>query len=100
GVEVEAQRLEHVEDGDALELDIELALEGAVVARLSAVAGGGDERDERVAQLGEQRAQLGGREAGLEVVEQDVVGMVEAGEAGDVAVAQLDMVRERRAERL
>ena len=54
--------------------------------------------DEVVAQRLEQRPQLGGGEAGLEVVEQHVVGVRGVLEAGDVAVAQLDVARERVAE--
>ena len=57
-----------------------------------------DEVDERVAELGEQRLELGGGELGLEVVEQQVVGVLDGLEAGDVAVAELDVALERVAE--
>ena len=56
------------------------------------------ERDEPVDELAQQRAQPGGRHRRLEVVEQDVVRVREALEAGDVAVAQLDLELERVAE--
>ena len=54
--------------------------------------------DEVVAKRLEQRPQLGGGEPGLEVVEQEVVGVLGGLEARDVAVAQLDVARERVAE--
>ena len=88
----------HVEDGVPLLVDAEGAVEGAVVAGLLRVAGGGHQRDELVAQPREQRAQLGGGEAGLEVVEQRVVGVLEALEALDVPPAQLDVALEEVAE--
>ena len=70
-----------------------------MVAGLVAVARGlGDEVDERVAELGEQRLELGGGQPGLEVVEQQVVGVLDRLEAGDVAVAELDVALERVAE--
>ena len=98
-VGVEADRLEHVHDRAALVVDLEGAREDAVVAGVRAGAGGrGDELDQRVAQRLEQRPQLGGRQAGLEVVEQQVVGVLDGLEARDVAVAQLDVAGERVAE--
>jgi hypothetical protein len=60
--------------------------------------GFGHERHEPVAELGEQRPQRRGRHLRLEVVEQDVVAVLEVGEAVDVAVAQLDLALERVAE--
>ncbi len=98
-VGVEADLLEHDHQRAALVVDLERAGEDAVVAGLVAVAGGvGDEVHERVAELGEQRPQLSGGEPGLEVVEQQVVGVLGGLEAGDVAVAQLDVALERVAE--
>ena len=97
-VGVEADGLEDLQHGHALGLGGERAGEDAGVARLLGVARGGDERHEGVAQLREQRAQLGRREARLEVLEQHVVGVLEALEAGDVALPQLDVALERGAE--
>ena len=98
-VGVEADRLEHGHHGAALVVDLERAGEGAVVARLAVGAGRArDELDELVAQRREQRPQLRGRQPGLEVVEQDVVGVRGGLEARDVAVAQLDVARQGVAE--
>ena len=99
-VGVEADRLEHVHHRAALVVDLERPGEDAVVAgaaRRSPVALR-DELHELVAQRREQRPQLGGRQPGLEVVEQDVVGVLGGLEALDVAVAQLDVARQRVAE--
>ena len=98
-VGVEADRLEDVHHCAALVVDLERAGEDAVVAGLAVVAGDlGDERDEVVAEVGEERLELGGGELRLEVVEQDVVGVLGGLEAGDVAVAELDVALERVAE--
>ena len=98
-VGVEADRLEHLHHRAALVVDLERAGEDAVVAGLVAVARGlADEVDERVAELGEQWLELGGGELGLEVVEQQVVGVLDGLEAGDVAVAELDVALQRVAE--
>ena len=96
-VGVEADALEHVHDRAALVLDLVRAAERAAV-RPRLVARRPDERRQALAQLGEQRLQARGRHAGLEVVEQRVVGVLEAGEALDVAVAELDLALERVAE--
>ncbi len=98
-VGVEADRLEHGHHGAALVVDLERPGEGAVVARALAVPGRTrHELHELVAQRREQRPQLRGRQPGLEVVEQDVVGVRGGLEALDVAVAQLDVARQRVAE--
>ena len=79
-----------------------LALERIVAREDASVlprrGGRGDERDELPLQRLEQRRDLGGRQAGLVVVEQDVVGMREvarAVEAGDVALLELEDPLER-----
>ena len=98
-VGVEADRLEHGHHGAALVVDLERPGEGAVVARALAVPGRTrHELHQLVAQRREQRPQLRGRQPGLEVVEQDVVGVRGGLEALDVAVAQLDVARQRVAE--
>ena len=98
-IRVEADALEDIEHRDPLRVGPEPAEEGAAVAdHLLGGAGGGDDGHEGIAQLGEERAELGGREAGLEVVEQRVVRMLVALEAGDVAVPQLDLAGEGVAE--
>ena len=95
-VGVEADRLEDVHHRAALVVDLERAGEDAVVARVLVGAGGRrDELHQRVAKRLEQRPQLGGGEAGLEVVEQEVVGVLGGLEARDVAVAQVDVARQR-----
>ncbi len=97
-VGVVADALEHGQHRGALGVDRERAFEDAGVAR-AGVAGLAQERDELVAQALQQRAQLGGRETGLEVVEQHVVRVGVALEARDVGVAQIDVAGERVAER-
>ena len=97
-IRVVADRVEEVEHRRALRGDRVRAREHAVVAGLVGVAGRRHQRHQRLAQLGEQRLQLGGGEPRLEVVEQRVVGVLVALEAGDVALAQLDLALERVAE--
>jgi hypothetical protein len=98
-VGVEADGLEHDHHRAPLVVDLERPGEGAVVARLGAVGGRArDEPHQLVAQRREQRPQLRRRQPGLEVVEQDVVGVRGRLEALDVAVAQLDVARQRVAE--
>ena len=97
-VRVEADALEHVHHRAALVLDLVRAAEHPSRRRRLAGRGAGDQRHEPVAELGEQRPQRRGRHARLEVVEQDVVAVLEAREAVDVALSQLEMARERVAE--
>ena len=98
GVGAEPDDLEDLEDRAALLVRRVVAGEHPAVARLLGVAGGGDERRQRLAECGEQRAQLRRGELGLVVVEQRVVGVREPLEARDVAVLELDVARERVAE--
>jgi hypothetical protein len=66
---------------------------------LPVLAETGDERNELSLQLVEQRAHLRRLHARLEVVEQHVVGAVETVEAVDVALGELEVVRQIRGER-
>ena len=97
-VGIEADALEDVHHRPALVLDLVRAAERPPAGFGPSEATSVDERHEAVAELGEQRPQLRGRHVGLVVVEQDVVAVLEAGEAVDVAVAQLDLALERVAE--
>ena len=79
----------------ALGVELEVAAHDAAVGLGVVVGGRLHQRAQRGDELVEQRAHLGGRHAGLVVVEQDVVGVLGVGEAGGVAPAQLDLARER-----
>ncbi len=85
---VEAEALQHVQ----LEPLLGLAREEAVASgSLAVLRGGCDERDLLLLQPGEDRADLGRRRPALEVVEEDVVGLVVVVEALDVAAAELEV---------
>ena len=79
---------------DHLQLELLLALDRerrAADRTLAVLAGGGDERHLLLLQPVEDGADLGGLHPGLEVVEEDVVGLVVVVEALDVAAAQLEV---------
>ena len=85
---VEAEALDH------LQLELLLALERerrAAHGPLTVLAGGCDERHLLLLQPVEDGADLGRLHPGLEVVEEDVVGLVVVVEALDVAAPQLDV---------
>ena len=87
---------------DHLQLELLLALERerrSARGPLPLLAGGGDERHLLLLQPVEDRADLGRLHARLEVVEEDVVGLVVVVEALDVAAPQLD-VRAQRGQEL
>ena len=89
---VEAEALDHLQ----LELLLPLDREGHAAYRpFSLCAGGGDQRDLLFLEPLEDGAHLGRLHAGLEVVEQDVVGLVVVVEALDVLAAQVEVVAER-----
>jgi hypothetical protein len=93
---VGAQALEQVEREGALRLDGERPLErGLLGVRLARRL---DERDELPLQVLEDALGLGGREAALVVVEEDVVRVADGLEALDVAPLELEQPLHVRAE--
>ena len=78
--------------------DGEVAGERGVVDRIDPFRDGGDERDEPGLELVEHGSHLGRLDAGLEVVEERVVGLVDRLEAFDVPLLELDGMLEMRQE--
>jgi hypothetical protein len=90
-VALEADRLEHIDDRGVLDVGLPRTREQALVRPAAGIGVLRHQRHQRLAQVGQQRPQLLGRQLRLEVVEQNVVGVLVAVEAGDVAVAQIDL---------
>ncbi len=96
---VPAEPFEHAAHEPLLARDGELAVQHGGVDRVGALRDRCDQRHERGAQLGEERGDFGALHPLLVVVEQHVVGILEAVEALDVALLQLDVALQERQER-
>ncbi len=95
GVVVEREAGDEPAHDALLGCGIERAPQRRVVDGVGVRGDRGDDRDETGAELGEERPDLRGPGAGLVVVEERVVGVVDVVEALDVAVAELDVAGER-----